>query len=209
MNDLILPATCEGPLTLVEIEAGIETIQATAIRLLRDARLLFIARRYASSATLAAMAITEIARVPALLELATTRGEAKLEAAWRRFRGRQHPFPWSLVEPVKGPGAEADINNLVKLLDTAGSRAECIVPGIWLSGDRLIRRGLAEQLLATAEMVCRRKLNMRVIEIWIDVVNSHPRKGTPDALAKAFANALNTAGLANIDLLADPEADDE
>ena len=110
---------------------------------------------------------------------------------------------------MKGPGAEADINNLVKLLDTVGSRAECIGPGVWVSGDRLIRRGLAEQLLATAEMVCRRKLNMRVIEIWIDVVNSHPRKGSPAVLAKAFANALNNAGLANIDLLVEPEAEED
>ena len=68
-----LPKLHQGLPSLSEIETGIKTMQATAIRMLRDARILFLARRYATSATLAAMAIAEIARIAALLELATAR----------------------------------------------------------------------------------------------------------------------------------------
>ena len=207
--DLTLPPLHQGLPNLSEIQDGIETMQATAIRMLKDARILFLARRYATSATLAAMAITEIARIAPLLELATVRGEAQAKAAWRSLRRPDQAFPWALVEPVAGPAAEAGLNNLVRFLQLAGSRAECIAPGIWISGDRVVRRALAEELLKTAEMVCRRKFDKRVIEIWIKVVNSSAKNAGTRQILEAFRTALALADLPTIELNAEDFENDE
>ena len=197
--DLHLPPLHQGLPNLSEIQAGMEAMQATAIRMLKDARILFLARRYATSATLAAMAITEIARIAPLLEFATVRGETQAKAVWRSLRRQNHSFPWALIEPVSGPTAEAGLNNLVRFLQLAGSRAECVAPGVWISGDRVVRRALAEELLKTAEMVCRRKFDQRVIEIWVNVVHGLPKNAGTRQILDTFREALSEAGLPNID----------
>ncbi len=205
--DLHLPPLHQGVPNLSEIRDGMEAMQTTAIRMLKDARILFLARRYATSATLAAMAITEIARIAPLLELATVRGETQAKAAWRSLRRQDHSFPWAFMEPVSGPTAEAGLNNLVRFLQLAGSRAECIAPGVWISGDRVVRRALAEELLKTAEMVCRRKFDQRVIEIWVNVVHGLPKHAGMRQILEAFREALSEAGLPAIDF--DEEAVDQ
>lgn len=207
--DLTLPPLHQGLPNLLEIQDGIETMQTTAIRMLKDARILFLARRYATSATLAAMAITEIARIAPLLELATVRGETQAKAVWRSLRRPDQDFPWALMEPVSGPAAETGLNNLVRFLQLAGSRAECISPGVWISGDRLVRRALAEELLKTAEMVCRRKFDNRVIEIWIKVVNGLSKKAGTKQILEAFRAALCEADLPTIELDEDISESDQ
>lgn len=206
--DLHLPPLHQGLPNLSEIQDGMEAMQATAIRMLKDARLLFLARRYATSATLAAMAITEIARIAPLLELATVRGETQARAVWRSLRRQDHAFPWAFMEPASGPTAEAGLNNLVRFLQLAGSRAECIAPGVWISGDRVVRRALAEELLKTAEMVCRRKFDQRVIEIWVNVVHGMPKNAGTRQILETFRKALSEAGLPSVefgDEALDPE----
>lgn len=190
-----LPKRRESALSLAEIETGIETIQATAVRLLRDARLLLTARRYASAATLAAMALTELGRVAPLLELATAKSEHRIKTVWRQFRDADHPLPWALFEPAIGPSAEGEINNLVRMLRMAGSRSECIEPGVWVSGDQLVHRALAAELIATAELVCCQKLDRRAIEIWIDTVGTLPRNASASRTLEAYRDALTLAGL--------------
>lgn len=193
--DLALPLCRERPLTLSEVESGIDKLQETAIRLLKDARLLLNARRHATAATLAAMAIAEMGRGAALLDLATAKTEQSVKAAWQRFREPDGHLPWSLLDPAISEKLEGWINNLVGLLRTAGSRTECIEPGAWVSGDKLIRRDLAAELIATAESLCRRKPNAQVLRIWVDVANSQPQNIPPEQTLAAYADALAHAGL--------------
>jgi AbiV family abortive infection protein len=184
-----------GSLSPRSAEEGIGALQANASRLARDAKLMLHARRNSTAALLGAMAITELSRIPRILDLATKDEGAALELAWRRVRAKSHPFPWMIFQSSLLNIREDYLNTVIGLMKQVGSQVECVDPGAWVAPDDLISRPLAEALVNTAELLCSQKIDLQAAGLWIHVVRSLPKTASDRRVLGAYRSALAAAGL--------------
>lgn len=190
-----IPAPLEGELGLAAAETGIRALQDNAGRLAKDARLMFTARRYASAAMLAAMAIEELARIPALVDLAGRRSPEAIAEGWAAFRAQSHDYPWSLFQGADATCSADEINGMLGFVRGLGSRIECLGAGAWAEPMRLIGRDFARELVGLAELLCGQTIGRPVAEIWLKVTRALP-EGSPDRLRlDRLRGALASAGL--------------
>jgi hypothetical protein len=143
------------------------------------------------------MALTEYSRIAGLLEVAAARTDDRMKAAWRHFRETDHELPWAFLLPPEKAGAKSDVDGLVELLRIAGSRTEYFAPGVWMTGDQLVHRGLAEELIRTAELIAENGLDRQFIGRWMAVTASLPDDATPEQQLQAFRQVLEAPELSN------------
>ena len=74
-----------GVLDSFQIAEGIRCVKINAARLLKDAELLYEAKRYPSASSLAILAIEEIGKLPILRRMALAHSPAEWKACWRDF----------------------------------------------------------------------------------------------------------------------------
>jgi AbiV family abortive infection protein len=78
-----------GELSPRQVADGINAAIENAIRLLKDAEILFEAKRYPSAASLAALAIEEVGKSPILRSLAVARNAEAIKKGWKAYRSHQ------------------------------------------------------------------------------------------------------------------------
>ena len=203
VNNPLIVSAFRGALTRAGAESGIRALHENAARLARDARLLADARRYPSAAALAAMALDEIGRIPLLVALHAVDGNSRLAELWRRFREHRHDFPWAIFQTGAPQRLTSDINTALAFMRSIGNIVECLGPGNWAEPARLIQPGLAEELVATAELICLNPMSTRGITVWLETSRSLPSDCGPANALKQLRAALEAAGLnAQADALA-------
>jgi AbiV family abortive infection protein len=184
-------------LTPAQAQAGLHALQASAKRLIRDAKLLFNARRHTTAATLATMALQELARFQYIFEAAMIVEEDEMRELWHRFRSRSHTFPWEHFDHRDTEVIGQATDQLMNFVQTIGTGAEYLGAGLWTNPDTLIDRALADSLIKVAEEISKLPIHPRAIEIWLETLRSLPdeirSKDVGVAIAR-FHEAIDAQG---------------
>ena len=78
-----------GRLSPRQVAEGMNAASRNAVRLLKDAEILFEAKRYPSAAALAALAIEEAGKLPILRALAVAQDGSEVKEGWKQYRSHQ------------------------------------------------------------------------------------------------------------------------
>ena len=175
---------------------GLEALQDNARRLVRDAKIMLHARRYASAAHLAVEALGEFTRAPLLLELASTTDAHEAARLWTCFRQPVGQFPWAIFMEgaAAEEGASVDFGLLLSFIDEIGLRAECAAGNVWLRPGNLITQQMARQLVELAQTLAGAPPDPRAMQLWLKTV-ANARDADDYTVLARFKAALVREGL--------------
>jgi AbiV family abortive infection protein len=197
-----------GKLSPKQVADGMNAASRNAIRLLKDAEILFEAKRYPSAASLAALAIEEVGKSPILRSLAVAKDAEAIRKGWKAYRSHQTKnvlwlFPLLVLSGVRtlsGFGQLFDPNSKhTKRLDElkqAGFYTDCIEAGKWSLPEDFVDEVIAEFVIKTARSLTKdHEVAEREIELWIKHVGPDLGQARPENL-KEFWAAMTEEGLA-------------
>jgi hypothetical protein len=193
-----IPQRRYGPLSTEAAEQGIAALKENAQRLARDAKILLQARRYASAALLATIALVEFSRISALLALPSARPDGERRHAWDRFNDGVPEFPWSICHGGTPAMNDVQTNEMLSFVGAIGERVEHVEPGIWLQPSKIIGRPMASALVELALTFCANPVDPAPLRVWMDVVASCPDDADEDELFRRFRTALRAQGLEQV-----------
>lgn len=198
-----------GPLSAIDVAAGMNAAARNARRLLADAKLSLSERRIASACALAILSIEEAGKLPLLRTLSTASTEADLKRSWRAYRDhRAKNAAWIVVDLVR-EGARS-LTDLSPIFDPDSDHTDtldavkqvclytdCCGERHWSEPSAVIDEGLAASIVKTAEALCPKKdVSVREIELWVREVG--PFESLKQARLKLvrFYEAMDKEGLA-------------
>lgn len=174
-----------GELSADEIADGIAAAQANALRLVEDAKLLIVARRFATAAALAILAVEERGKVLVLKRFAIIPA-AQLKETWREYRSHRAKNAGWVMPLMISKGARtlndfapmvdknADHTSLLDALKQIAIYTDCLGERHWSRPDEVIDEQLAVLLIEIAErMWGENKVTSREIELWREMVAPH------------------------------------
>jgi AbiV family abortive infection protein len=186
-----------GALSASEIAEGMNVAHQNAVRLVRDARLLFDNKSYASAVALSILAIEEAGKGPVLRGLALAHDEAELREAWRNYRSHtKKNVLWPLIDLyTKGarrandflPLFQSDAEHpfILDQLKQLSFYTDCLRKGHWSVPEEVATKEIAEDLLKIAEGLSHgRKVTTEEIDLWIQYIR--PVWRTKDASQALF-----------------------
>ena len=169
-----------GQLTASQIAQGINAARRNSARLANDAKLLLEAKRFASAASLAVLAIEEAGKSSILREIALARDDKELKAAWRSYRSHTSKNQaWLFVELfLKGArrlhdfaplfSEESDHPYILDQVKQISFYTDCLGNAHWSCPDEIIDESLARSLVTTASILGKGEdVSEREIELWI------------------------------------------
>jgi len=175
--------------------------------LLEDAEMLFAAKRYPSAASLAALAIEEVGKLPILRGVATAKGGEATKQAWKAYRDHQTKnvlwlYPLYVlggVRTLSGLGVLFDPESKHKKrldeLKQAGFYTDCVDNGKWGVPDEFVDELIAAFVIKTARSLSKyHEVTEREIVLWIKHIGANQDDPRPENLKK-FWNALIEEGL--------------
>ncbi|ROQ18676.1 AbiV family abortive infection protein [Marinimicrobium koreense] len=180
----------KGKLSFAQIAEGMTAALENAARLTQDARLLLEAGRIPTACSLAALSIEESGKVSILRAMSLARNDAELKEEWKRYRSHtnknvQWIFPQLVAEGARklddfrslfDKGAEHPY--LLDQIKQLGFYTDCLgSKGHWSIPDKVIDGELAEQLVATAELLSSASpTSEREVELWVEQVGPFWKK---------------------------------
>lgn len=206
MKKLIEPY--RGQLSPKEIAHGMNAAGRNAKRLLKDAKLLNEAKRFPTACSLAILSIEESGKLCILRSIATAQVEKELRRMWKDYRDHQMKNVMWIITELAGKGARTldDLKPIFDresehpaILDTVkqiGFYTDCNGQGHWSEPDSVVDEGLAQKMLAIAEILTpKHETTEREVELWITHVGPH--WGTPEMKKGAveFYKAMLREGL--------------
>lgn len=209
----VLPTPFRGPLTIVQIAAGMNAATVNAARLASDARLLFSNGRWPSAASLAVLSIEESGKL-VILRRFLLASEEQIKSLWKDYRSHTKKNLNCIVPDLVAEGARKleDFLPIVdktsdhpQMLDTVkqlGFYSDCLGKGYWSLPDEFVDEELASQWVRTAEILSPgREITVRELELWVKHMKPVWKKdseGTKTALANWYgemqAEGLMPAG---------------
>ena len=200
-----------GQLTAMQIAAGMNAAAANARRLADDAEILISAGRFATGASLAALAIEEAGKVTILRQLALARDDSEVEGAWRDYRSHTRKNVAWLLPQLAAAGARrlddfsplfddsAEHPHILDQLKQLGFYTDCLGNAHWSLPWDTINEDLARQLLLIAKVVAGRDNHTeREIALWVEHIGPVWKKD-PAWMKRALVNwyaAMQAEGLA-------------
>jgi AbiV family abortive infection protein len=170
-----------GRLSAERATLGMNAALRNARRLAVDARRLLDAGSPPAAASLAALSIEESGKVSILRGLVLARNDSELRESWREYRSHtKKNVAWILpdiaakgVNNLEGFRPIFDSNsNHPQLLDSIkqlGFYTDCLGDGNWSEPAEVIENGLAQSLVATAELLSLKKpITVREVQLWIE-----------------------------------------
>lgn len=152
-----------------------------ARRLASDARMLAASGRYATAASLAALAIEEAGKVSGLRAIAVARTDDEAKREWKEYRSHRSKNAHWLFPELVARGARtleqfrelyeagADHPIVLDKIKQIGFYTDCSHSGKWLEPEQLIEKSLAEGLVRIAELLATGKdTSVREIELWVE-----------------------------------------
>lgn len=167
-----------GALTAAQVAEGMNAAANNGSRLLRDARVLMEAERWASACQLAILAIEEFGKIAILRRLATARRQ-ELGGVWKEYR--QHTAKnreWRILEIV-GQGGHTlesmrpmfESDDHAKLLDNLkqiATYSDCLGDAHWSRPDDVTTPELAASIVHIASVLEPKRLTSTLeVELWI------------------------------------------
>ncbi|HEX8998639.1 MAG TPA: AbiV family abortive infection protein [Blastocatellia bacterium] len=170
----------KGKLTPSQIAEGMNSAIRNARRLLDDAEILFKANRFASSISLAILAIEEAGKSSILRGLAVARDNQELAQGWRDYRSHiKKNVSWMFIDLFRkgarklddfGPLFEenADHPYLLDQIKQIGFYTDCLGKAHWSNPEEVINEELTKSLIEAARVLCSGKMvTTEEIELWI------------------------------------------
>jgi AbiV family abortive infection protein len=196
------PDLFTGALSPADAIAGVRLLQANAMRLVEDAKILLQAERYPSAAMVAVMALDEMSRIFHPLTIAAISGPGRLAEGWKAFRSNRRDFPWSAFHREGDrhdmrPMTDAELGQMLSLIRRLGRETDCVGPGRWIDPEGLISRDLAAAVVGTAELFCRNRTGARSMELWIEATGALPQNASVMEILKTYRDLLESEGLAD------------
>jgi AbiV family abortive infection protein len=201
-----------GELSPKQVADGMNAASRNAIRLLKDAEILFEAKRCPSAASLAALAIEEVGKSPILRSLAVAKDAEAIKKGWKAYRSHQRKnvlwlFPLYVLSGVRtlsGFGSLFDpVSKHTQRLDElkqAGFYTDCIEAGRWSLPEEFVDELIAQFVLKTARSLTKdHEVTEREIELWIKHVGPDLGQARPESL-KEFWTAMRGERLATADV---------
>ena len=199
-----------GALSPEETAAGMNAARQNAGRLAKDAKLMFEAGSFATAAALAILAVEECGKVPILRQLSTASDEKNRRDLWKDYRSHTSKNTGWILPELAASGART-LEELRPATDRDGEHAftldnlkqlsfytDCLGAGNWAEPERVVDRGLAQALVATANVLVQSKAaTPEEMELW----NKHmaPVRGSSlDTMKEALRNwyvEMRQAGL--------------
>ncbi|WP_280552517.1 AbiV family abortive infection protein [Halomonas sp. 25-S5] len=174
----------KGRLSFAQIAEGMIAASENAARLAQDAKLLLYAGRLPTACSLAALSIEESGKVSILRAMSLARDDNEVKEEWKRYRSHtnknvQWIFPQLVAEgarklddlrPLFDKGAEHPY--LLDQVKQLGFYTDCLGnKGHWSIPDEVVDGELADQLVATAELLSSASpTSEREIELWVNHV---------------------------------------
>ncbi|MGO9443345.1 MAG: AbiV family abortive infection protein [Thiobacillaceae bacterium] len=169
-----------GRLTSAEIAEGMNVARQNAVRLAKDARLLFENKRCASALALAILSIEEAGKEAVLRGLAVASDDRELIERWKDYRSHtKKNAHWTLLGMVSKGARRLDdflpmfypnaghtelLDNLKQLCLYTDSFRK----GVWSVPERVIPSNVVRALVHVAEILCQtRQITTEEIELWI------------------------------------------
>lgn len=172
-----------GKLSPSEIADGINAAHRNAARLASDARYLLEAGSLATATSLAILAIEEAGKSGILRQLAVANNDSELKDAWRDYRSHTAKNPAWILPVLAAAGARSleelrpatarRSQHAVELdaVKQIGFYTDCCGRRHWSEPEKVIDAELAEQLVATAEILSKSSdVTAREIELWAEIV---------------------------------------
>lgn len=169
----------KGPLTPSEAAEGMNAAPKNARRLVEDADYLLTARRFASAASLAILAIEEAGKVSILRSLTLARSDDETVAEWKAYRAHTEKNRLWLLPQIVATGARklTDFNELVAdaehayLLDQLkqlGFYTDCLGNKHWSNPEDVVDEKLAKSLVRTARLLSGGgPISVLEVELWV------------------------------------------
>ena len=174
----------KGKLSFAQIAKGMTAASKNAERLAQDAKLLLDAGRFPTACSLAALSIEESGKVSILRAMPLARDHSELKDEWKRYRSHtKKNVQWIFLQLVAKGARKIDDFRLLfdkgaehpYLLDQVkqlGFYTDCLGnKGCWSIPDEVVDGELANQLVATAELLSSASsTSEREIELWVEHV---------------------------------------
>lgn len=169
-----------GKLIPSQIADGINAANRNAIRLFTDAKILFDAERYPSSASLSILSIEESGKSSILRHLCTCCTEKEVLNTWKGYRSHTKKnvlgiFPQKVAEGARKLDdfrsifdENAEHPYILDQIKQISIYTDCLRKAHWSEPERVIDKQLAESLLFTAKtLTSKTETTTREIELWI------------------------------------------
>lgn len=182
-----------------QIAHGMSVASANAVRLLKDAELLFQTGSFPTACSIAILAIEEAGKISILRELSVARDGKDVKEAWRSYRSHTHKnvmwmFPSlvlsgkntlnSLTEQLER-GSEATV--MLDDLKQIGFYTDCLGNRNWSVPNEVIDESAAEDILRIARILCRnRNYSKKEVDLWVK--HMKPVKGAASNFEKQALN---------------------
>lgn len=199
-----------GPLTAVEIAAGIAAAQANALRLIDDAALLLEADRYQSATALAILAMEERGKVIILKRLALVREQSDIKEVWREYRSHRAKNAGSILPELVRQGsrtmsamasavdAKAEHTGLLDAVKQISFYTDCLGDRHWSIPSEVVDSDLARAMLQSAKLMWgSRRVTAREVELWGEIVGPHYGQSTMVSAVIGWQKAMLAEGLSD------------
>lgn len=187
-----------GWLSSSDIAEGMNAAKRNAVRLAKDARLLFENERYATALAIAVLSIEEVGKSYILRGLAVASSQEDLRARWREYRSHKDKNAlWQLMEMLQ-KGARR-LQDFASMFAPRGENSEmldslkqlCLYTdsfnkGAWTDPNTLATRELSEAILKIAEIFSsmNHQVTTEEIDLWIQYLK--PVWDFPDERERAL-----------------------
>jgi AbiV family abortive infection protein len=198
-----------GKLSPGQIAAGMNAAARNAGRLVKDAEILFEAKRYPSAAALAVLAIEEAGKLPILRALAVARSNDAIKDGWKSYCSHQTKnvlwlFPLYVLSGIRtldgfSPLFDPDSKHRKRLdeLKQGGFYTDCVGKAEWSEPEEFIDELVAAFVIKTARSLTKvYSFTEREIELWIEHVGPNLGEAKPENLKK-FWSAMIDEGIAH------------
>lgn len=180
-----------GRLSSSEIAEGMNAARRNALRLVRDARLLFENERWASALALAILAVEESGKEPIFRLMAVASTDKEISDRWRDYRSHiSKNAHWPILDLLfKGARRLDDFLPMYdaaaehpKMLDTVKQLClytDSFSKGRWAEPEQIIPKELIDSFLRVAEMFANsREVTSEEVDLWIQFMK--PVWNSPD-----------------------------
>ena len=176
-----------GRLTVTQIAAGMNHCRDSAKRLLNAARTLYKAGDYATTVSLAVLAIEEDGKLPILRRMVTAVDEEDVRQCWKEFRSHclkngQANFPSCVkstarLDDFRCTVEKTEANQKLDDLKQVGLYVDCFGNADWMSPSEEITDEVAATMVLIASIaICGsdKKTTVRELELWKETVGACP-----------------------------------
>ena len=174
----------KGKLTAEEVAAGINAARQNAKRLFHSAEILFANGDYATSVSLAILAIEESGKSSILRGIAVTNDNSLLKNFWKDYRSHeQKTKTWNILNYIPHEKKKVKLEDFIgmfspgnissSMLDQIkqiGFYTDCLGKRHWSIPQEVIDKSFAKHILDLANFHCgnTKTISIKEIELWVE-----------------------------------------